>query len=334
MIEFDNVTKEYPDGTVAIDNVSFTVERGTTTVLVGPSGCGKTTTMKLVNRLEDPTSGTVRFDGTDVQDLDKIDLRREIGYVIQEIGLFDHMTVRDNVATVPELKGWETERIDDRVDELLDLMDLPPTTYRGQYPTELSGGQRQRVGVARALAADPDVMLMDEPFGALDPITREDLQNEFLDIQSELDVTILFVTHSIDEALKMGDKIAIYDVGEVVQYDTPAEILRSPANDFVEDFIGADRALKQLQVRQVGDLMDSSKPPGASLRSDGRVDLPSTNGAGVAPLEPSSSMQVALSRMIQHDVDVMPVGAEDSVDGWISRDAIQRETRVETEVTH
>jgi osmoprotectant transport system ATP-binding protein len=334
MIEFDNVTKEYPDGTVAIDNVSFTVERGTTTVLVGPSGCGKTTTMKLVNRLEDPTSGTVRFDGTDVQDLDKIDLRREIGYVIQEIGLFDHMTVRDNVATVPELKGWETERIDDRVDELLDLMDLPPTTYRGQYPTELSGGQRQRVGVARALAADPDVMLMDEPFGALDPITREDLQNEFLDIQSELDVTILFVTHSIDEALKMGDKIAIYDVGEVVQYDTPAEILRSPANDFVEDFIGADRALKQLQVRQVGDLMDSSKPPGASLRSDGRVDLPSTNGAGVAPLEPSSSMQVALSLMIQHDVDVMPVGAEDSVDGWISRDAIQRETRVETEVTH
>jgi len=334
MIEFDNVTKEYPDGTVAIDDVSFTVERGTTTVLVGPSGCGKTTTMKLVNRLEDPTSGTVRFDGTDVQDLDKIDLRREIGYVIQEIGLFDHMTVRDNVATVPELKGWETERIDDRVDELLDLMDLPPTTYRGQYPTELSGGQRQRVGVARALAADPDVMLMDEPFGALDPITREDLQNEFLDIQSELDVTILFVTHSIDEALKMGDKIAIYDVGEVVQYDTPAEILRSPANDFVEDFIGADRALKQLQVRQVGDLMDSSKPPGASLRSDGRVDLPSTNGAGVAPLEPASSMQVALSRMIQHDVDVMPVGAEDSVDGWISRDAIQRETRVETEVTH
>jgi len=334
MIEFDNVTKEYPDGTVAIDDVSFTVERGTTTVLVGPSGCGKTTTMKLVNRLEDPTSGTVRFDGTDVQDLDKIDLRREIGYVIQEIGLFDHMTVRDNVATVPELKGWETERIDDRVDELLDLMDLPPTTYRSQYPTELSGGQRQRVGVARALAADPDVMLMDEPFGALDPITREDLQNEFLDIQSELDVTILFVTHSIDEALKMGDKIAIYDVGEVVQYDTPAEILRSPANDFVEDFIGADRALKQLQVRQVGDLMDSSKPPGASLRSDGRVDLPSTNGAGVAPLEPASSMQVALSRMIQHDVDVMPVGAEDSVDGWISRDAIQRETRVETEVTH
>jgi len=334
MIEFDNVTKEYPDGTVAIDDVSFTVERGTTTVLVGPSGCGKTTTMKLVNRLEDPTSGTVRFDGTDVQDLDKIDLRREIGYVIQEIGLFDHMTVRDNVATVPELKGWETERIDDRVDELLDLMDLPPTTYRGQYPTELSGGQRQRVGVARALAADPDVMLMDEPFGALDPITREDLQNEFLDIQSELDVTILFVTHSIDEALKMGDKIAIYHVGEVVQYDTPAEILRSPANDFVEDFIGADRALKQLQVRQVGDLMDSSKPPGASLRSDGRVDLPSTNGAGVAPLEPASSMQVALSRMIQHDVDVMPVGAEDSVDGWISRDAIQRETRVETEVTH
>jgi len=332
MIEFDNVTKEYPDGTVAIDDVSFTVERGTTTVLVGPSGCGKTTTMKLVNRLEDPTSGCVRFDGTNVEELDKIDLRRDIGYVIQEIGLFDHMTVRDNIATVPELKGWETERIDDRVDELLELMDLPPATYRDQYPTELSGGQRQRIGVARALAADPEVMLMDEPFGALDPITREDLQNEFLEIQSELDVTILFVTHSIDEALKMGDKIAIYDVGKVVQYDTPAQILRSPDTKFVEDFIGADRALKQLQVRQVGDLMQGSKPDGASRRPDGRVDLQSTNGTGVEPLSAAASMQVALSRMIQHDVDVMPVGDAGSVEGWISRDAIQRETRVETEV--
>src|SRR6056297_2866180 len=255
MIEFDNITKVYNDDTVAIEDVSFTVEEGTTTVLVGPSGCGKTTTMKLVNRLEDPTEGTVYFDGTDVLSQDRVQLRRDIGYVIQEIGLFDHMTVGENVATVPELKGWERDRIDDRVDELLSLMDLPPEQYRDQYPGELSGGQRQRVGVARALAADPDVMLMDEPFGALDPITRSSLQDEFLDTQEELDVTILFVTHSVEEALKMGDRIAVFDVGEIVQYDTPQEILANPKNDFVRDFIGQDRELKKLQVTDVRDVM-------------------------------------------------------------------------------
>ncbi|MHB9287138.1 ABC transporter ATP-binding protein [Halobacteriales archaeon Cl-PHB] len=237
-IEFDDVTKVYDDGTVAIENLSFAVEEGTTTVLVGPSGCGKTTTMKLVNRLEDPTEGTVVFEGEDVQDQDPIDLRRRVGYVIQEIGLFDHMTVGENVATVPELEDWDADRIDDRVDELLELMDLPPEQFRDQYPGELSGGQRQRVGVARALAADPDVLLMDEPFGALDPITRENLQDEFLDIQERIDTTILFVTHSIDEALKMGDKIAIFDVGELVRYDTPANILEDPGSEFVADFIG------------------------------------------------------------------------------------------------
>lgn len=211
MIEFDSVTKVYQDQTVAIEDISFAVERGTTTVFVGPSGCGKTTTMTLVNRMQDTTEGTVYYDGTDVQNLDKVDLRRDIGYVIQEIGLFDHMTVGENIATVPDLKGWDLSRIDDRVDELLELMDLPPSKYRNQYPNALSGGQQQRVGVARALAADPDVILMDEPFGALDPITREELQDEFLKIQDRIDTTILFVTHDINEALKMGDKIAIFE---------------------------------------------------------------------------------------------------------------------------
>jgi osmoprotectant transport system ATP-binding protein len=326
-IEFDSVTKVYSDSTVAIEDVSFEVEEGTTTVLVGPSGCGKTTTMKLVNRLEDPTEGTVYFDGTDIMDRDEIDLRRSIGYVIQEIGLFDHMTVGENVATVPELLDWDDDRIDDRVDELLELMDLPPETYRDQYPDELSGGQRQRVGVARALAADPDVMLMDEPFGALDPITRENLQDEFLGIQEELDVTILFVTHDIDEALKMGDKIAIYDVGQVVQYDTPNEILANPKNEFVEDFIGGDRALKQLQVTQVRDVMRPADGEYQHLvdtvQGSGRDGAAVADGGTLVPVDPTDSTQVALSRIIQADTDAVPVVDDGTVVGVVTEDDIR-----------
>jgi osmoprotectant transport system ATP-binding protein len=209
MIEFENVTKVYPDGTRAIESVSFRVEEGTTTVLVGPSGCGKTTTMRLVNRLEEPTEGTVYYDGTDTQELDATELRRDIGYVIQEVGLFDHMTVGENVATVPELKGWEEERIDDRVDELLELVDLPPEEYRDQYPTALSGGQRQRVGVARALAADPDVLLMDEPFGALDAITRTQIRHDLELLWMETHKTVLFITHSLEEAIGLADRVLV-----------------------------------------------------------------------------------------------------------------------------
>jgi osmoprotectant transport system ATP-binding protein len=302
MIEFDSVTKQYDDGTVAIEDINFEVEEGTTTVLVGPSGCGKTTTMKLVNRLIDPTEGTVYFDGTDITEKDEIALRRDVGYVIQEIGLFDHMTVADNVGTVPQLKGWDDDRIRERVRELLDLMDLPPAEYGDQHPTELSGGQRQRVGVARALAADPDVMLMDEPFGALDPITRAELQDEFLDIQAELDVTILFVTHSVEEALKMGDRIAIFDVGELVQYDTPQNVLENPKNDFVRDFIGQDRELKKLQVTPVRKVMHE------------------TNGEAlpdVDPLAPSDTAQVALSRLLETDDDRIPVARDGEVVGVV-----------------
>ena len=323
-IEFDNVTKVYNDDMVAIEDVTYGVEKGTTTVLVGPSGCGKTTTMELVNRLEDPTEGTVYYEGTDIQELDRIELRREIGYVIQEIGLFDHMTVGENVATVPELKGWERDRIDERIGDLLQLMDLPPAEYRDQYPRALSGGQRQRVGIARALAGDPDVLLMDEPFGALDPITRETLQDEFLEIQEEINTTILFVTHSIDEALKMGDKIAIYDVGEVVQYGTPQEILENPANEFVEDFVGADRGLKRLQVTQVKQLI--TEPNETTSGSGAAV---ATDGNGSPNLSPTDSAQVALSRMIQYDVETLPVVQDGRIIGEVDKNEIHRIARTE-----
>ncbi|WP_096593107.1 ABC transporter ATP-binding protein [Halorubrum ezzemoulense] len=332
MIEFDNVTKVYNDDTVAIEDVSFTVEEGTTTVLVGPSGCGKTTTMKLVNRLEDPTEGTVYFDGTDVLSQDRVELRRDIGYVIQGIGLFDHMTVGENVATVPELKGWEQDRIETRVDELLDLMDLPADQYRDQYPSSLSGGQRQRVGVARALAADPDVLLMDEPFGALDPITRSSLQDEFLEIQEQINTTILFVTHSVDEALKMGDRIAIFDVGELVRYDTPEKILENPGSEFVADFIGEDRALKQLQVTTVRSVMRDEIPTrftGGSNASDGLVN---TNDS-LVPVEPSDSAQTALSRIIQAGTDVIPVVKNGDVIGVVSESDIRDHTQMTAQNT-
>jgi osmoprotectant transport system ATP-binding protein len=317
MIEFDNVTKQYDDGTIAIEDLSFSVEKGSTTALVGPSGCGKTTTMKLVNRLIEPTSGTVSYDGKDILDMDRIELRREVGYVIQEIGLFDHMTVAENVATVPKLRDWDEDRIADRVDELLALMDLPPAEYADQHPTELSGGQRQRVGVARALAADPDVMLMDEPFGALDPITRNELQDEFLEIQDELDVTILFVTHSVEEALKMGDRIAVFDVGEIVQYDTPQEILANPKNDFVRDFIGQDRELKKLQVTDVRDVMRDSS--GRDLTDDPSVAA-------------DDSAQIALSRLLETGADRISVTENGSVVGAVHEADLRNSEDSTTEV--
>jgi osmoprotectant transport system ATP-binding protein len=325
MIEFDGVTKIYNDQTVAIEDISFAVERGTTTVFVGPSGCGKTTTMTLVNRMQDPTEGAVYYDGTDVQDLDRVDLRRDIGYVIQEIGLFDHMTVSENVATVPELKGWDQSRIDDRVDELLELMDLQPSRYRDQYPSALSGGQQQRVGVARALAADPDVLLMDEPFGALDPITRSELQDEFLEIQDRIDTTILFVTHDINEALKMGDKIAIFDVGELVQYGTPQEILHDPANDFVKEFIGDDRSLKELQITPVRDIMqEQTQGPDRMEEVEASTDGAAlADGTGDRYVSPTDTVDIALSRMIEADATSVPVVEDDEVLGIVTESDIR-----------
>jgi osmoprotectant transport system ATP-binding protein len=261
VIRLEHVTKRYPNGHVAVEDLSLSVADGEICVLVGPSGCGKTTTMRMINRLIEPTSGRILLDDEDVTRADPVELRRRIGYVIQQIGLFPHLTIAQNVGTVPQLLGWSRARTRARVDELLDLVGLDPATYRDRYPAQLSGGQRQRVGVARALGADPSVLLMDEPFGAIDPITRERLQDEFLRLQDEVRKTVVFVTHDVEEAVKLGDRIAILEVGGVLaQHDTPAEILGNPASDFVADFVGADRALKRLKVTAI-DLDDLEQPP-------------------------------------------------------------------------
>ncbi len=254
-LEFRDVTKRYAGSAeAAVDGLSLKVPAGEICVLVGPSGCGKTTAMRMVNRMIDITSGDILLGGRSVKERKPEDLRRNIGYVIQHIGLFPHRTIGENIATVPVLLGWDKARIAARVDELLELVGLP-VEMRKRYPGQLSGGQRQRVGVARALAVDPPVMLMDEPFGAIDPINRERLQNEFLRLQAELRKTIVFVTHDIDEAIKMGDRIAILQVGgKLAQYAPPAELLTAPANAFVEDFVGADRALKRLALQRVRDI--------------------------------------------------------------------------------
>ncbi|MGE3287429.1 MAG: betaine/proline/choline family ABC transporter ATP-binding protein [Pseudonocardia sp.] len=255
-IRLDRLTKVFPGQThPAVDDLTLDIPAGEIVIFVGPSGCGKTTTMKMVNRLIEPTSGRIVLDGEDVTRADPDRLRRRIGYVIQQIGLFPHMTIAANIATVPKLLGWDRKRIDHRIDELLTLVGMEPAAYRDRYPKQLSGGQRQRIGVARAMSADPDVMLMDEPFGAIDPITRDRLQNEFLRIQAEVRKTIVFVTHDIDEAIKMGDRIAILREGSrVAQYDTPERILVDPADEFVADFIGRGAALKRLSLSRVCDI--------------------------------------------------------------------------------
>lgn len=255
-IVLDSVTKHYPgQPRPAVDTVSMTIPAGQIVVLVGPSGCGKTTTMRMINRLIEPTSGTIGIGGTDIMSLDADELRRGIGYSIQQAGLFPHMTVGRNIATVPKLLGWERDRIAARVDEMLELVGLPPHEFRDRYPRQLSGGQQQRVGVARALAADPPVLLMDEPFGAVDPVTRGLLQDELLRLQSELRKTIVFVTHDFNEAVKLGDRIAVLGArSRIRQYDTPAAILAAPADETVAEFIGTDASLKQLTLARVGDI--------------------------------------------------------------------------------
>jgi osmoprotectant transport system ATP-binding protein len=283
-LEFAGATKRYAGtDTPAVDALSLKVPAGEICVLVGPSGCGKTTAMRMVNRMIDITSGDILVGGHSVKNRDVDDLRREIGYVIQQIGLFPHRTIGDNIATVPRLLGWDKRRIAERVEELIDLIGLPQD-MRARYPAQLSGGQRQRVGVARALAADPPLMLMDEPFGAIDPINRERLQNEFLRLQHQVKKTIVFVTHDIDEAIKMGDRIAILQVGgKLAQYAPPAELLMTPANPFVEDFVGADRALKVLSLQRVRDVdlwrvaLVQAGEPMADVRrriEDADIDIP------------------------------------------------------------
>jgi len=274
MIRLDGVSKRFPDGTVAVHELTLEVPEGEICVLVGPSGCGKTTTLKMVNRLIEPTGGRIYLDDEDVTGVDPVGLRRRIGYVIQQVGLFPHQTIAANVGTVPRLLGWSRDRTTSRVNELLELVGLEPDTYLGRYPAQLSGGQRQRVGVARALAADPPVLLMDEPFGAIDPVTRTRLQDEFLRLQDTVRKTIVFVTHDIEEAVKMGDRIAILEIGGILaQYDTPAEVLGEPASEFVADFVGADRALKRLKVTPID--VESLEHPPTVLPSDSLAEAAS-----------------------------------------------------------
>ncbi|RJT81069.1 ATP-binding cassette domain-containing protein [Arthrobacter cheniae] len=292
MIRLENLTKRFPGQKQnAVDNLTLDIYEGEIVVLVGPSGCGKTTTMKTINRIIEPTSGRIILDGEDVTTANPDTLRRRIGYVIQQVGLFPHQTIGENIATVPKLLGWDSKRVTARVDELLDMVNMSPADYRDRYPKQLSGGQRQRVGVARALGADPDVMLMDEPFGAIDPITRDRLQNEFLRLQSEVRKTIVFVTHDIDEAIKMGDRIVILqEASRIAQYDTPERILTAPANQFVADFIGKGASLKRLNLSRVSDIELSSWPTvrvGADsaqvldqLRSSGRDSVLVLDDAG------------------------------------------------------
>ena len=266
-IEFEHVSKHYDTASLksgapgAVDDLSLTVPAGRICVLVGPSGCGKTTTLKMANRLIEPTEGRILIDGVDIAGQDVTELRRGIGYVIQQVGLFPHQGIAENISTVPRLLGWDKQRQRARADELLSLVGLEPGKYRERYPSQLSGGERQRVGVARALAADPPVMLMDEPFGAVDPIVRERLQNEFLRLQEDLAKTILFVTHDIDEAVKMGDLVVVMQLGgRIAQAGAPAELLAEPATDYVARFVGADRGLKRLSLYRVGDIELAQAP--------------------------------------------------------------------------
>ena len=313
MIEFKDVSKTYAGSdSPVVNDLTFNIGDGEICVLVGPSGCGKTTSMRMVNRLIEPTAGEILIDGQKNTSMSGTQLRRKIGYAIQQIGLFPHRTIASNVGTVPGLVGWDKERITSRVDELLDLVGLPPDEYRDRYPAELSGGQQQRVGVARALAADPPIMLMDEPFGAVDPITRERLQQEFLRIQEDIKKTIVFVTHDIDEAIKMGDKIAILKEGGVLaQYDTPENILANPASDFVSSFVGTDRVLKRLSLMQVKDM-----------------NLDPVNGGGdnLPRIDEHLTLKDALSEIIGAGADrglVIPGGNGGSPSGTLSIDSIR-----------
>jgi osmoprotectant transport system ATP-binding protein len=310
VIKFDSVVKRYPDGTTAVDGLDLVAPSGRITVLVGPSGCGKTTSLRMVNRMVEPTSGTVWLDDRDTAAVPAAELRRGIGYVIQQAGLFPHRTVIDNVATVPLLLGWDRKRARNRATELLERVGLPTEMGR-RYPAQLSGGQQQRVGVARALAADPPVMLMDEPFSAVDPVVRQELQNEFLRLQSELGKTILFVTHDIDEAIKLGDEVGVMRVGgKLAQLATPAELLADPVDDFVAGFVGRDRGYRSLGFRAAGDLPLRAEPT-VPLGIDGADAIRAAAGAWVLAVDADSRPQ-----------------------GWLDGRALKAGTPVQAEQLH
>ncbi len=305
MLSMQNVTKIYPgaEKIKAVDNLSFDLHNGEICILVGPSGCGKTTCMKMINRLIPMTSGKILIDGQNINHMDTIELRRNIGYVIQNIGLFPNMTIAENIAVVPKMKGWDVERINERVKALLEIVNLPGDEFMNRYPRELSGGQQQRIGVARAMAANPPIMLMDEPFGAIDPINREHLQDEFLRIQEKVKKTIVFVTHDIDEAIKMGDKICLMKTGKLVQFNSPESLLTKPANDFVKDFVGSDRALKRLSLVKVRDAMQ----PAALL------------------IKQNESPETAKSMLAKSKTEnLIVVDEKNHLIGYIDRDTLER----------
>ena len=293
-IVFDHVTKVYPGATGhAVDDVSLEIPSGKMVVILGTSGSGKTTLMKMVNRLYEPTQGHIFVEGTEVQSLPVNDLRRRIGYVIQQIGLFPHWTVARNVATVPSILGWDKKKIDERVDYLLNLLGLPPAEFRDRYPSQLSGGQQQRVGIARALAADPDIMLMDEPFGAVDAITRGRMQEEFLALQARTHKTVLFVTHDVEEALHLADKLIVMDRGRVLQYDTSFNVIASPADAYVAELIGSDDVMRLLRLVTVRNVLLPIDPD-AELCTDEVLSI-------------DDSVRDALARLLQCNHDALPV---------------------------
>jgi osmoprotectant transport system ATP-binding protein len=307
MIRLEHVTKTFPGNDhMAVDNLNLEIEAGMTIAMIGPSGCGKTTTMRMINRLETPSDGRVLVQGRDIAGTDPRQLRRSIGYVIQQVGLFPHMTIARNIATVPRLLGWDKAKTDKRIDELLELVSLDPAIMRNRLPHELSGGQRQRVGFARALAADPEIMLMDEPFGAIDPITRIKLQDEFRQILKKVSKTVVIVTHDIDEAIKMGDKVAIMRDGGLLQYDTPEALLAHPADEFVKSFLGPDRTIKRLSLIRVDSVM-----------------APARESADGPSISPDANLHVALARIMENGSGGLDVKAEDGMlVGYLDRNAI------------
>jgi len=313
MILFNSVSKVFPGGNKVVDDLSLEINEGETLVLLGTSGCGKTTTLKMVNRLYEPTSGNILIDGVDIMDQSPIELRRKIGYAIQHIGLFPHMTIAENVEVVPKLIGWQKDKIDERVDELLKMVNLNPSKFRNRFPSQLSGGQRQRIGVARALAADPPIILMDEPFGALDPITREQLQNEFLELESIIKKTIVFVTHDIFEAVKMGDRVALLDKGIMQQLSTPTELVEKPANEFVEQFLGQHRFQLSLLTKHVKKIIprivniDAGTPDDKDKKHK---------------IQSSTTLTEALDKFKESEKDSLPVFESGSFIGYLKKEQL------------
>ncbi|KUP06765.1 glycine/betaine ABC transporter ATP-binding protein [Bacillus coahuilensis p1.1.43] len=312
MIQFENVSKQFEDGTKAVDKLNLSINEGELIALIGPSGCGKTTTMKMINKLLLPTEGSIYINGEDISKVDEVKLRRNIGYVIQRIGLLPHMTIEENIALIPKLKGWTSEKWKPRVDELLNLVGLDPNTFRHRYPLELSGGQQQRVGVIRALAAEPPIILMDEPFSALDPISREQLQDELKRIQEQIHKTIIFVTHDMDEALKIADRIVLMREGRIEQIATPDELLQSPANTFVEDFIGVHRRgvseNKEMKTIESLDLLPISETNHKTLLIDSK-----------------STIKEAIELLLTYRAETAVIQKNDQPIGTISKDLLLTE---------